>query len=122
MVAAWDFNTIASWDGTNTQLPPPSHNGGLYTGEPFNGPWGNVPVVPDAVSLTNKTLKLASPPPPLEATVQFDNTFRPGNNQHNILSPNYQPNQIACTLDKNIEKSKQICKSYDPFQTNYMTL
>lgn len=33
-----------------TPPPPPSLNGGLYTGQPFRAgaPWANVPVVPDA--------------------------------------------------------------------------
>lgn len=121
MVSAWDFNTVASWDGTNTEIPPPSLNGGLYNGEPFAGPWGNVPVTPDAVSMTTQTLKKAQPPPPFEATVQFGNTFRPGNSEHKLLSKNYQPNQIACMIDKKVEKST-VCKSYDPFDTMYMMI
>lgn len=36
--------------------PPPSLNGGLYTGESFKGPWGNVPVIPDATYMINKNL------------------------------------------------------------------
>jgi hypothetical protein len=29
-------------------LPPRRVNGGLYTGEPARGPWGNVSIVPEA--------------------------------------------------------------------------
>lgn len=35
-------------------LPPPRVNGGLYTGEPARGPWGAVPIVPDADSIAQK--------------------------------------------------------------------
>lgn len=33
--------------------PPRKLNGGLYTGEPFAGDWGNVPIVPDAGAIAN---------------------------------------------------------------------
>lgn len=35
-------------------LPPRKLNGGLYTGEPFAGDWGNVPVVPDSGDIVNR--------------------------------------------------------------------
>lgn len=34
-------------------IPPRRLNGGLYTGEPFAGDWGNVPIVPDAGYIAN---------------------------------------------------------------------
>lgn len=34
-------------------IPDRKLNGGLYTGEPFAGDWGNVPIVPDSGSISN---------------------------------------------------------------------
>lgn len=52
-------------------------NGGLYTGEPAKGPWGNYPVIPDAKYYT-ENLRSALPPPNFE--YQAVSTVRPGNN------------------------------------------
>lgn len=35
-------------------IPPRKLNGGLYTGEPFKGDWGNIPIVPDAGHIANE--------------------------------------------------------------------
>ena len=67
---------------TSKPIPPkqPELNGGLYTGEPFNGPWGNVPVVPDVTTLTQHTLGIGNEIVP-GADAQFHPTLlRPGNN------------------------------------------
>lgn len=58
----------------------PPHNGGLYTGEPFNkgAPWANIPNIPDVQYLTNVTLKSANPPP--QAINQYPGHTRIGNN------------------------------------------
>jgi hypothetical protein len=64
-----------------TPPPPPSLNGGLYTGEPFlpGAPWRNVPVVPDASYLTHFNLRSANPP--TDALFQYPGGgHRPGNN------------------------------------------
>jgi hypothetical protein len=69
-----------------TALPPPSLNGGLYTGTPFTSgaPWGNVPVTPDAgwynfVNLPNRSGD--SPAPLMAAMYQVPGGgLRPGNN------------------------------------------
>lgn len=53
----------------SSSIPPPALNGGLYTGEPFKGPWGNVPVVPDTDYMINVNLRSARPPP--EALTQY---------------------------------------------------
>jgi hypothetical protein len=68
--------------------PPPSLNGGLYTGEPFqaNAPWANVPATPDAVSLMMHTLQSANPPP--GARYHVPGATRPGNNL--LDTPNLQ--------------------------------
>jgi hypothetical protein len=53
-------------------------NGGLFTGEKADGPWGSVPVIPDAVYMTHVNLRSAEPPP--GATSQYPGGPRPGNN------------------------------------------
>jgi len=64
---------------TSTPPPPPSLNGGLYTGEPFakGAPWGNVPVTPDAgvYNFTN----LPPSAPKLAKFMVPGGGFRPGN-------------------------------------------
>lgn len=56
---------------------PRKVNGGLYTGEPAKGPWGNTSVIPDAQYYT-ENLRSANPPPNFE--YQAVSTLRPGNN------------------------------------------
>jgi hypothetical protein len=60
--------------------PPPSLNGGLYTGKPFDSdsPWRNFPVTPDAAVYTHINLRSAGPNP--EAHYQYPGFTRPGNN------------------------------------------
>ena len=60
------------------KLPEPPHNGGLYSGAPFNGPWGNIPVSPTTDSMINKNLVSSKPPP--RSTTQYPLNVRPGNN------------------------------------------
>ena len=40
-------------------VPPRKINGGLYVGEPFAGPWGNVPIEPDAGAIAARREFLA---------------------------------------------------------------
>jgi hypothetical protein len=49
----------------DTRVPPPTLNGGLYTGKPFspNAPWRNFPATPDAGFMTFVNLASAHPPP-----------------------------------------------------------
>lgn len=64
-----------------TPPPPPSLNGGLFTGEPFlqDAPWRNIPVVPDTSHMIHFTLRSASPPE--DALYQYPGGgHRPGNN------------------------------------------
>jgi hypothetical protein len=71
---------MSSYDFTKyISANKPVLNGGLYSGEPFKGPWGNTPVIADAVTMTKYTLLSANPPP--NATKQFGDNIRPGNNQ-----------------------------------------
>jgi len=72
---------------TPTPLPSRLVNGGLYTGEPAKGPWGNVPVEPSQYELSRNLLS-ASPPP--NAEKQYIDLPRPGNNpdeRHHYYTP-----------------------------------
>ena len=61
----------------STSLPPRLVNGGLYTGEPAKGPWGNIPVEPSQYALS-QNLMSANPPPNAEKV--YIDLPRPGNN------------------------------------------
>ena len=81
---------------SQTITPPnkPELNGGLYTGEAFKGPWGNVPVIPDEIALTHTVLKLGNTPPP-GATKQFSPyTIRPGNNASKLSPVTYAEDHL----------------------------
>lgn len=69
-----------------TSIPPPKVNGGLYTGEPATGPWGNYPVIPEPHELS-KNLLSADPPPNAEKILVSYN--REGNN--NVKYDDYEP-------------------------------
>ncbi len=60
-------------------VPPPSLNGGLYTGQPFleDAPWAHVHVDPDATEYIHRNLLRGNRPPP-NARYQYPAT-RPGN-------------------------------------------
>lgn len=64
--------------GPNAKIVPPAYNAGLYTGLPFSGPWGNVPVAPTTTNYINNNLHSANPPP--GANVSYPGTQRLGNN------------------------------------------
>jgi hypothetical protein len=70
--------------GPYSRPPPPSLNGGLYTGEPFRkgAPWANVPATPDAGHLMTVAMQgLCDPPPPPGAELHIPGGgWRPGNN------------------------------------------
>ncbi len=61
-------------------IPPPSLNGGLYTGEPFKegAPYANIPIIPDGGYMTHFALRSANPP--TQALYQYNDNYRPGNN------------------------------------------
>lgn len=62
-------------------VPPPSLNGGLYTGQPFQpgAPWANIYVKPEADTYTQNA-KSAMPPP---NALMIPSNNRPGNNHVN---------------------------------------
>lgn len=99
-------------------MPPnkPALNGGLYTGEPFKGPWGNVPVIADAVYMTHVNLQSANPPP--NAKIQYSPYgIRPGNNIHNYegIKEFSDVHNLHCRMH---ETSKDKIKSYNCFQSD----
>lgn len=82
--------------------PPPSLNGGLFTGEAFHkgAPYGNVPVMPDGAYM--HTVNLLSAKPPTEAVYQPPPgaAVRPGNSKNDHPLPHfnqYRPqNNLFC--------------------------
>ena len=65
-------------DKLNTEMPPPSINGGLYRGPQVNHPWMPIAVTPTETNMLVNNLKSANPPP--GAMDQFISNIRPGNN------------------------------------------
>jgi hypothetical protein len=65
--------------GPHDAMPPPSYNAGLYTGLPFEGPWGNIPITPTAAGTTHDALRSANPPPGATQMYATGATNRPGN-------------------------------------------
>ena len=93
--------------GPDVAIAPPSYNGGLYTGVPFNGPWGNIPAAPTTPKMINNNLNSANPPP--GGNVMYPGTQRLGNNYQampgvgNYRSTskiNWGPHKINATLGK----------------------
>lgn len=74
-----------------SQLPEPSLNGGLYTGEPFQkgAPWANVPIVPDSGYMIHYGLQMGANPPPGAVYHYPGGGERPGNNHP--MWPGVQP-------------------------------
>ena len=96
-----------------TQYPGHTLNAGLYTGEPFNGAWGNVPVVPETDVYIHQNLRSANPPP--GAIVQYPHNVRPGNNYQampGVTKFNPATHAVQCTVPVNYQPVEQT-----PFQT-----
>jgi hypothetical protein len=68
--------------GDYTPLPPPSLNGGLYTGAPFaeGAPWRNFPVPPDAGHYLFGNLQGVASAPVAARYMMPGGGLRPGNN------------------------------------------
>ena len=111
----------SNFDRNNSGIPPPPLNAGLYTGEQFAGPWGNVDIAPDVVNMTRDGLKLTEVPPPPEAFSQYGDIFRPGNNEPKILGNVYENSKIACVAPRK-DKTNTVCHSYDPWSSKYFNL
>jgi hypothetical protein len=97
-------------------VPPPSKNGGLYTGEEFakGAQYADVKVTPDAFYMNNVTLKSANPPP--GAMEQSDHDVRPGNNKQYIN--NYDKYESVYCQKHNYKKN-EICAS-NHFNNEYL--
>ena len=80
------------------QPPPPTLNGGWYTGAPFmeGAPWRTHNVTPDVAFMINNNLRSAQPPP--GATSQYPGSYRPGNNAQSMpgVIPYKKTNDIMC--------------------------
>ena len=65
-----------------TAPPPPSLNGGLYTGAPFaeGAPWRNFPVAPDAGYYNFGSLREVASAPTSARYMMPGGGLRPGNN------------------------------------------
>ena len=86
------------------EAPPPKLNGGLYTGEPFNGVHGNYPVKPDAVYMTNENLRSANGP--VEGLFHYPGNNRPGNNSQKMTGvKQFSSNTNIQCLDDNTVNS-----------------
>ena len=85
---------------------PPALNGGLYTGEKFNGAHGNVPVQADAEYMI--TQNLASANPPIEGRFHYPGYTRPGNNKQNLPGTKQYSNihSFRCLSNKELIKYK----------------
>lgn len=93
--------------GPNDAMPQPSYNAGLYTGPPFDGPWGNIPVTPTAAGTTHDALRSANPPPGARNMYATGATNRPGNSfsakpgvNHYNGGHNSKMYNIKCTAPK----------------------
>ena len=84
-------------DQTVSEIPPRLPNGGLDTGPQATGPWGNIPVIPDAIAYSQNLLS-ANPPKYAERLpVSYE---RPGNNPitypyHDIYNAETNPKFLA---------------------------
>lgn len=88
--------------------PIPSFNANLYTGAAFNpdSTYQNYPVYPDANYFIHKNLLTANPPP--NATLQYIDNIRPGNN-HPLVHKNIQ----MCTKHTpSIHEPSPVCTSF----------
>ena len=98
------------WDSPTNKAPPPKYNGGLYTGPPFAGPWGNIPVTPTASNITHNNLQSAEPPP--GAKNQYPGSNRLGNNYNAMpdvnwfQSPRQAKTRLMCTPSKQTNQSQ----------------
>jgi hypothetical protein len=108
----------SDFDNSQSGVPQPVLNGGLYTGEKFKGNWGNTYVQPDVIFMTNKNLISANPPQ--HALTQYGDIIRPGNNVPKFMNIHKFSNKhnIVCTGSfKNTS-----FKSHNPSLHNQMTI
>lgn len=75
--------------------PPPSLNGGLYTGQPFapGAEWANRPVAPDAGNYQYGSLAQVASAPAAARYMMPGGGLRPGNNTP-LLPPSFAHNRV----------------------------
>ena len=106
-------------------LPPPTHNAGLYSGPAFAGDWGNISVTPTATNMIHNNLNSANPPP--GANTQYPGTDRKGNNIVNMPGVYwYSPKNTQCkyrvkVTDDTSQKDSKCCGT-STTMTNYYYL
>jgi hypothetical protein len=88
------------------KAPEPKLNGGLYSGEAFNGKHGNVKVLADGEYMTTKNLKSANPP--TEGLYHYPGYTRPGNNKQELPGTKQYSNihSFRCLSNKELLKRK----------------
>ena len=69
--------------GGSYGIPARKVNGGLFTGQPAAGAWGNVPIEPEAGSMVRDALRIGHAPPP-GATRHYVAHVRPGNSEPDV--------------------------------------
>lgn len=112
------MSNYSPFDNSQSQIPKPKLNGGLYTGTPFKGVWGNTYVKPDTVSMTTNTLMSANPPP--KAPFQFGNTIRPGNNDPDLQNVHRYSNHHDIVCTGSVKKTAY--KNFNPFDNLYASI
>jgi hypothetical protein len=90
---------------------PPAKNGGLYSGEAFNGSHGNVPVPADVEIMTTQNLKSANPP--LEGIYHYSGYTRPGNNKQQLPGTKQYSNLHSFRCLSNVHIHNNIKPSND---------
>lgn len=113
---------FSDYNRNDSMIPPAPLNGGLYMGEKFAGPWGNIDIKPDVVNMTRNGLKLTEVPPPEEAFNQYGDIFRPGNNEPDILGKEYTNDKIACLSKTSKKSNTSKCMSFDPNAEKFLNL
>ena len=102
------------------QPKSPALNGGLYSGEKFNGGHGNVPVKADIEDLTINNLKSANGP--IEGLFHYPGYTRPGNNKQELPGTKQYSNihSFRCLSNKNIvnHKNKTTLPLQNPVSKN----
>ena len=93
------------WTSPYEAAPSPPYNGGLYTGAPFSGPHGSIPVTPTAANYIHNNLRSASGTPGTTTQYPTAATSRPGNNfsampgVSHFAKQGTGPHNILCTGD-----------------------
>lgn len=88
------------------KAPQPKLNGGLYSGEAFNGAHGNISVIADGEYMNTQNLKSANGP--IEGLFHYPGYTRPGNNKQELPGTKQYSNihSFRCLSNKHLIKHK----------------